>query len=143
MNYLIALLIAVHPVPASAQDAQRDAIAQAARDFSAAYVAEDIDALVGFYTENGVGIPNADPHVVGREALLEYWQVGDGVDVIRHRTVSDELVIEGDLAYDRGTFEGAVERGGEVSEFGGNYLIVWRRGDDGRWRMAQDMWANR
>lgn len=119
------------------------AIADAARSFSAAYVAEDIETLVGFYTEDGVGIPNARPPVVGREALLDYWQIGEGVDVLRHKTVSDELVIEGDLAYDRGTFEGAVERGGEVSEFGGNYLIVWRRGGDGKWRMAQDMWANR
>ena len=139
----LALLVALHPVAAMTVEGDRDAIAETARAFSAAYVAEDIDALVEFYTENGVGIPGARAPVVGRAALLDYWQVGEGVDILRHRTVSDELVVEGNLAYDRGTFDGAVARGGEVSEFGGNYLIVWRRGEDGQWRMAQDMWANR
>lgn len=122
---------------------ERDAIAQSARAFSAAYVREDIDELVSYYTENGVAISNARPPIVGRAALRDYWQVGEGVDVLRHRSVSDELVIEGDLAYDRGTFDGATSRDGNVVEFGGNYLIVWRRGADGTWRMAQDMWSNR
>lgn len=140
---ILALLLAFHPVEPAETVLDQAKIMLTSRAFSVAYVAEDIDTLVEFYTEDGVAISNARAPIVGRAALREYWQVGEGVDVLRHEAVSDELVIEGDFAYDRGTFAGATEYRGEVREFSGNYLIVWRRGADGHWRMAQDMWANK
>lgn len=125
---------------AEARDAK--AIAQRARQFSATYVAGDIDALMDFYTEGGVGMPGARTPMVGREALRRYWRVPEGVEVIDHETVSEDLRIEGNVAIDRGTYRGSSRRNGEVREFTGRYLVVWTRGEDGLWRMSEDMWAS-
>ena len=153
MSFMLAAILAVatptdepsgrgdHPVAHNDQtDAQ--AIAERARQFSATYVAGDIDALMDYYTENAVGMPGARTPMVGREALYRYWRVPDGVEVIDHETVSEDLRIEGNVAIDRGTYRGSSRRNGEVREFTGRYLVVWTRGEDGLWRMSEDMWAS-
>ncbi|WP_265569857.1 DUF4440 domain-containing protein [Sphingomicrobium nitratireducens] len=120
---------------------EAEAIAARAEAFSAAYVAGDIDALMDFYTESAVGMPGGRRAIVGQAALRRYWTVPDGVEVEDHETVSEDLRIEGDVAIDRGTYRGSSKKDGTLRVFAGRYLVVWKRGEDGKWRMAEDMWA--
>jgi ketosteroid isomerase-like protein len=54
--------------------------------------------------------------------------------------VSEELIIDGQLASDIGYYSGlSVHDDGRESKFGGAYLIVWRK-IDGVWRIHLDMW---
>lgn len=57
-----------------------------------------------------------------------------------HKTQSEELIIEGNLASDIGYYSGMTQHkdGREVS-FGGAYVIVWKK-VGGQWRMHIDMW---
>jgi ketosteroid isomerase-like protein len=52
-----------------------------------------------------------------------------------------ETVIDGNLAYQRGTFtEAATPRGGGPTRITrGNYLRIYRRSSDGTWRMTREM----
>lgn len=135
--FLFLAAAAAAPSP----EAEAAAIAAQSARFSRAYVEEDIDTLVSIYTEDGVAGPPGRGFVRGREALRRYWTVPPGSDVIRHRAVPEEIVVEGPLAYDWGHYSGATVADGETREFRGKYLIVWRKGEDGLWRMAQDMWS--
>lgn len=113
--------------------------AQSAR-FSKAYVDGDLDTLVSIYTADGVAAPGGRDFIRGREALREFWRTREGVDVISHKAVPEEISVAGRLAYDWGRYSGATRVGSEIRPFGGKYLIVWERGGDGVWRMANDMW---
>ena len=53
----------------------------------------------------------------------------------------EETVIDGDLAYQRGTFttSSVPKAGGEKRVVGGAFLRIYRRQPDGQWRMTRDM----
>lgn len=131
----LALLLA-----AASPDAEAAAIAAQSERFSQAYVAEDVDTLVSIYAPDGAAGPPGRDFVTGREALRRYWRVPEGSDVVAHRAVPERIVVEGRVAWDWGRYEGATIVGGETRPFRGKYLIVWRKGADGVWRMAHDMW---
>ncbi|GAB5534895.1 MAG: hypothetical protein Rubg2KO_11440 [Rubricoccaceae bacterium] len=122
-------------------EADVTAIVGQARAFSAAYVAGDTDALVTIYAEDGIAAPGGRDFIRGREALRAFWAPSPNASVLEHRLLPNELWIDGDLAYDWGTYEGVSQReGAEPASFRGKYLVVWQRDADGVWRMANDMW---
>ena len=70
------------------------------------------------------------------------WTLPDGRDILCHATRPEALTVEGDLAYDWGYYDGRAAQDGEpMDPFYGKYVIVWKRGTDGRWRMALDVWS--
>lgn len=125
---------------ASSTEADRAAIIAQSKAFSAAYAAEDVETMLQIYEPDGVAAPGGRDFVVGTDALRTIWTVPEGVDVIRHSATPVSLMIDGRYAYDQGYYEGANIRDGNEQAFSGKYLIVWHKGDDGIWRMAQDMW---
>ena len=131
---------AAHPGSHRAE-AETAAIAAQSARFSRAYVDEDIETLVSIYAEDGVAGPSGRDFIRGREALRRYWAVPEGTDVVSHRAVPEEIVVDGRFAYDWGHYSGAMRRDGETRSFRGKYLIVWRKDEDGMWRMVQDMWS--
>lgn len=148
---LVLALAAFVPVQSWAQstahrhvDAARDSTAIAAQSalLSASYVAGDIEALVTVYSPDGIAAPAGRDFIRGREALLELWALPANRKVIRHAATSVELIVDGDHAYDWGYYEGQVAVDGVPSSpFRGTYTIVWRREQDGVWRIAMDMWS--
>ena len=131
------------PVDAGQESTENDlaAIQAQALNFSAAYVAGDIEKLISIYTENGMAAPGGLDFIVGRADLKPFWSPVEGRSILRHKTISESLVIDGDHAYDWGYYEGQGAEGGEPgAPFEGKYVIVWERGGDGVWRMAADMW---
>ena len=117
------------------------AILSQSRAFTDAYMRGDIDALVVIYAEDGIAATGGRDFVRGHDALLDFWALPEGRTVAHHAATPVELHVEGNLAYDWGYYEGAVTEDGEARPpFRGKYLIVWQREDDGRWRIAHDMW---
>ena len=142
---LAVSLSACQPGPAapSTQKLEQDraAILSQSRLLSESYIAGDIQTLVGIYTEDGVAAPGGRDFLQGPAALTRYWNLPEGRTVLRHETTTEELVLNGDYAYDRGYYSGQSAQDGEpLAPFRGAYLIVWERGSDGTWRIAVDMW---
>lgn len=140
---LFALSTSVQAQPRiiAGSDADVAAILDQSRAFSAAYVRGDIPALVAVYAQDGIAAPGGRDFIRGHEALLDFWQIAEGVTILQHQAVPEELRIDGDLAYDWGYYGGQSQRGdAEASSFRGKYLIVWQRDPDGVWRIAHDMW---
>ena len=117
-------------------------IEEAAAQFSAAYVAGDIDSLLSFYTDDVVVASGNNDFVRSGPELDNMWTLPDGRDILCHATRPEALTVEGDLAYDWGYYDGRAAQDGEpMDPFYGKYVIVWKRGTDGRWRMALDVWS--
>ena len=115
-------------------------IAAASRAFSVAYVSGDLKTLGELYTHDAVLLPpNRD--VLGRDAIREYFTSGPNRKQVAHAMVSIELLVDGDTAIDMGTWNSTWQRKDEPAQSAsGRYLVVWRRGKDGAWRMQYDMW---
>ncbi len=122
--------------------ADRAAIAERSRAFSAAYVRGDIDTMMEIYAADAVVLAPGREPMRGRESFRGFWTLPEGRAVTRHEAVPDSLVVDGDLAYDHGRYLVAGENDGNAwGPVRGTYLIVWTRGADDRWRMAADMWS--
>ena len=127
---------------AHAQASRSDiaAITEAARQFSAAYMRGDVDAITALYTLDAVIFPDRSDAISGHDALKRYWKHEPGQKVTRHRLIPTQVTIDGKHAYDHGTYEIAGERNGKAwGPVRGKYLVVWRREPDG-WKMQLDMW---
>jgi uncharacterized protein (TIGR02246 family) len=110
------------------------------RQFSAAYVRGDAGAMAELYTTDAVIFPEQSDPITGRDAIRRYWTLGPGRRVTRHILSPTRVAVDGNHAYDYGSFEIAGERDGKTwGPFKGKYLVVWRR-DRGKWRMHLDMW---
>ncbi len=127
---------------AHAQASQSDiaAITEAARQFSAAYMRGDVNAITALYTPDAVIFPERSYAISGQDALKRYWKHEPGRKVTRHRLIPTQVTVDGKHAYDHGIYEIAGERNGKAwGPVRGKYLVVWRREPDG-WKMQLDMW---
>jgi len=141
---LLALLLGgpmlTRPLPGQATPSDSAAIHELGRQFSAAYVRGDAAAMVGLYTTDAVLFPERSDAISGTGAITQYWTLPPGRRVTRHSTTPTRITVDGDHAYDYGTYEIAGERNGlPWGPIRGKYVIVWRR-EKGSWRMQLDIW---
>jgi uncharacterized protein (TIGR02246 family) len=105
--------------------------------------AKSVDAIVTLYTEDGVFLDPTGQRFAGRQAIRALMtKVTQAFDsTIELTSLTTER--SGGLAYDSGTFEETlVDRSnGQASHTSGSYLQILRRGDDGHWRIAQQVWT--
>jgi uncharacterized protein (TIGR02246 family) len=105
------------------------------------YAAGDAKAIAEAYTEDGVMLPPDATVVKGREAVAKLWQswIDDGLKNLKLKTT--EVEVSGDLAYEIGDFSLDVPgEDGSMTPAPGNYLVVWKKGSDGVWRLKVDTW---
>jgi ketosteroid isomerase-like protein len=137
---LVALVVAGQAAHAQTTRSDTDAIKEAARQFSAAYMRGDAAAMVALYTRDAVIFPEQSHAISGYDAIRQYWTIRPGRKVTRHLLMPSHVEVDGLHAYDHGTYEIAGERDGKAwGPFRGKYLVVWRREPDG-WKMQLDMW---
>ncbi|HJR17787.1 MAG TPA: SgcJ/EcaC family oxidoreductase [Gemmatimonadales bacterium] len=140
---LVGCFFAVLPGSSvSAQNATTDSatIHQLSRRFSAAYMRGDAAAMAQLYTPDAVIFPERSDAIAGRKAIQRYWTLPSGRRVTRHEVTPQRIEVDGNHAYDHGTFEISGERDGKSwGPFRGKYVVVWRRQPEG-WRMQLDIW---
>jgi ketosteroid isomerase-like protein len=102
---------------------------------------EDIETLSTLTTDGHVMLPPNSEPIVGKSAndalnggAFERYD-------FRETWTPVETVIDGDLAFQRGTFTTiATPKGeGERLEVNGSFLRIYQRQPDGEWRMTRDM----
>lgn len=133
----------VFSASATASEADdRAAIARQSAAFSAAFVANDGDALAACYTADGKIYP-PNRTVTGRAAIKEFFAWRPGRRQVAHRMVSESLRIDGNTAVDVGSWHSTTQtEGQEPVTFTDRYLAIWVREADGMWRMLHDFWHN-
>lgn len=110
--------------------------------FSAAWVAGDVDVLLGAYTSDAVVHPPAGGVLVSHESIRPVW---DGI--VSQRRVGHRLEptlrqsLSGGEVLEMGRWHAARQNdAGEAPWTSGCYTVIWRN-DDGRWRMRYDGWT--
>ena len=110
--------------------------------FLAAYNAQDIAAFEAFYTDDAVELLPDGPPNVGKAAILASRAAGfEQFDAVQTAT-TDEVVLFGDYAMSRGTWEETQtpKAGGASQTLNGKWIVLYKRQADGTWKTWRWMW---
>jgi len=141
---LVIGMSGLYPQGSAMIAANQEGIKATADIFSAAYMRGDIETMMDCYTDDAVILPGGRDIIEGPENLRAYWTLPPGRSVTYHRSMTEGITVVGNTAYDYGYYEGANSRdGADPVPFRGKYVIIWEKGDDGKWRMKVDMWNTR
>jgi ketosteroid isomerase-like protein len=120
-------------------DAVRKSVDEGNRKFCVAAARKDYAGMAALYTDNAKVLPPDAPIVTGRKAIEEFWRSAAaalGLTSVTLKTL--DLEATGDTACEVGAADLKLSAG-EVKV---KYVVVWRRGGDGEWRLHRDIWNN-
>ncbi len=111
--------------------------------FSTALIQQDITTVVEAYTKDAKIFPTRGPILEGHPAIRQYWTPNPKSKnrTIHHKIWPSEIQVLEDTAYDHGYYEGITQLAdGRQSHWGGKYVIVWHKSEEGDWKMYIDIW---
>lgn len=110
--------------------------------FDQAFNSKNADAIGQLYADNAVVMPApAGEPVLGAAAIKDFFFGLISAGVIEHQLTLTEAVEDGNLAYQRGKWAGAMlNENGEKQTFGGNVHLVYRKQPDGNWKAVTHIW---
>jgi ketosteroid isomerase-like protein len=109
----------------------------------AASEGRDLERILSFWTDDAIVLPPALPAIIGKAALRQYVQSTLQIPGFRITWSTETAVLspDGQFAYLLGnnavTMNGL---DGASVTVKGRAVTIWRRGTDGEWRCAVDIW---
>ena len=122
--------------------ADRQAIAAATAQFQAAENAGSVDQFRSYFTDDLVVMGPNEPPVTGGDKVAAQMRVFHGTFAVQVAYNSQEIVVFGDWAFDRGTEQYTLtpKAGGAPVQKSGNYLYLYQRQKDGSWKQSRVIW---
>lgn len=119
----------------------RDGIEATMKTFLESLSGGDTAGVAALYTADAVLLPPGAAKIDGREGIQGFWQALIDAGVRDVAVITQEVDEFGDVANDVGTISATApsDDGGRV-QLAGKYLVVWKRGGDGTWRLHRDIW---
>lgn len=128
----------------SARDlaAEREALLQADRDFASAFAEHGVEGWISSFDERGIQMPGGLPTAWGRdevEATARQLFESPIFESLTWEPVYAVAAEAGDLGYTVGNYtaRGTDAEGEQVIQ-DGNYVTIWRKQEDGTWKVALD-----
>jgi uncharacterized protein (TIGR02246 family) len=141
LKLLLSVVCVTALATAAAAEDVRQAIEQVNARFMEAFKAGDAATIASLYTETGKMLPPDAAEIVGREAIQAEWQSWIDGGLKDLTLEAQEVEASGDLAYEVGAFSLQVPaENDDMVTAGGNYVVVWKRGAEGSWRLHVDTW---
>ncbi|HEY7006129.1 MAG TPA: SgcJ/EcaC family oxidoreductase [Sphingomicrobium sp.] len=107
--------------------------------------AKDTEALAGHYADDAYFVPPGAPAADGSTAIRQFYATALTDPVIEVQIASDKVDVaaSGDFAYSRGhyTEKYTDKKTAKVMTASGTYLAVYKKQDDGSWKIVQDFAA--
>lgn len=112
------------------------------QQFDNAFNSKNAAAVAALYDDNAVVMPApAGAPLTGNDAIQTFFAGLITAGVIEHQLTLTEAVEDGNLAYQRGLWAGAMlNELGEKQTFGGNVHLVYRKQADGQWKAVTHIW---
>lgn len=131
------------PAAEAAQQAEDVAAITSAFDEAvAALHAGDAAALAAFFTEDAIRMAPNQPADIGREAIQSIFETVFDQFTLKLTAQTEEVEVAGDWAFARLNYtETATPKaGGEPIEDNAKWLMIFRRGPDGSWKVSHEIW---
>ena len=105
--------------------------------FMEAFNQGDAAAATALYTEDAILFPPGHDMVRGLQAIQEFLAAYIETNVLSGLVLtSSDVQAGGNLAV------GAVNVQGLTSGYEGKALVVWKKQEDGSWKLYRDMWSS-
>jgi uncharacterized protein (TIGR02246 family) len=125
-------------------DTEADVVAIRAQvdQFVAAWNTADNATLSPMVAEDAILMQPDAPPLEGRDAILSTMAGGYDIAVSQQSATVDEVIVMGDYAYARGTWNinPTSTAGADVQALSGKWSILYARGSDGAWQTWRWMW---
>ncbi len=110
--------------------------------FDQAFNSKNASDIAQLYDANAAVMPApAGAPVIGMQAIQVFFAGLIEAGVIDHKLTLSEAVEDGNLAYQRGNWAGAmIDAEGMRQTFGGNVHLVYRKQADGAWKAVTHIW---
>ncbi|HKV91177.1 MAG TPA: nuclear transport factor 2 family protein [Candidatus Angelobacter sp.] len=110
---------------------------KADQDWNQAAQSKNADQFASFLGDDAYACGLDGKWVHGKAAIEDEWKkmLADPSFKLSWTAESVEVSKDGNLGYTRGTFEGSQGNG----SFSGSYATVWKKGKDGKWKVAVDI----
>lgn len=119
-----------------------EAIMQADRDFNKATQEKRAEGWLGYFALDEAAIP--DPPTVGRQAITERYQklFANPDFTLTWTPEKGEVFPAGTVGYTTGKYVARFKsKEGKQMESRGHYLTLWRKQEDGSWKIVGDSGA--
>jgi uncharacterized protein (TIGR02246 family) len=143
---LLLSLMLLLALPALAQDNEakiKAAVEDRYQESLAAANKKDVSAMTNLYDENAVLMPKSEEPVLGKAAIGEYYKKLFANPNFVPFTLMlnwNSFHAVGDIAIATAVFEGDVTRNGKQIHFRGKNFIVWKKQNDGSWKIFRYMY---
>ena len=136
------IMMACQSINAPDPATDREAIAAATAQFEAAENAGDVDKFRGFFADDLVMMGPNEPAVTGADSVVALMRDFHNAVKVQVEYTSEEIVVSGDWAFDRGTerFTLTSKATGATFHETGKYLYVYHRQEDGSWKQSRVIW---
>ncbi len=139
----VAFLSACQPTQEASNPAADEAAIRAVlQGLETTWNAEDLDANAEYVDSDMVSLPPGEPAIIGEAANRQAWDEHLATMDDEWHPTAEQIWVSGDLAVAWGSSTGLTgPNGGEVTEFSGKNVWVFRRASDGVWRMVLETWS--
>lgn len=113
--------------------ADEDDIRQADIEWAKTGVAKDLNAMMEFYSEDPILMAPNRPQLRGKENIRAFFEslYSQSDFSVTWRPVTVEVARSGDIGYVIGIYE--------MNTDTGKYIEIWKKQDDGNWKVALDI----
>ncbi len=119
----------------------RQAIEAANVRFGEAARSGDAATLASLYTEDARLLPPNSEMIQGREGIEAYWGGGFQMGIKDIVLTTVDVMGMGDMVCEIGKAVISIQpEGMDAIEDMAKYLVVWKKGVDGTWRLHVDIW---
>jgi uncharacterized protein (TIGR02246 family) len=135
----LAVILALG-VPAASAQTVADELRAAEDRWEALWQAKDAEGLAALYATDAMRLPPDGSRTVGLEAIEAMLEEEFAAGLENLQLEATEIGHDGDLGWVVGdqSIEFPVE--GEMMTGTGNYVVIYRKEDDGVWRIVVDTW---
>jgi uncharacterized protein (TIGR02246 family) len=141
-SVVLALTTSVGLAQSAADKAQMPgktdpAITKLAKEWEAAFNAKDVAKVASMYTDDAVVMPPNHEPVRGRANIEAFFKEMEGTKLT---LTPFDSAISGASAYEAGTYQMSMTpKTGPPTTDKGKYVVILKRGSDGQWRLAYDI----
>jgi uncharacterized protein (TIGR02246 family) len=148
LSFVLLLTVASCAAPAKAPEASadatalRDAIQAREREWSAAFLAGNAAGIAALYTEDAATVQPSGDWSRGRDGITKWYQAQfDTVTVTAREDITEEVIPSSNYAVEIGhySFQGTSKTDKTPRSGAGRYMVLWRKGTDGVWRLHRDI----